>query len=106
MAEIKKVVCDRCGKEVADIYLESGWITLSGSLKRSWGTRNPSGSAQSDYLDKKSDFCSMECLIDELDHIRAERGGPIQSARSPTPVASRPDQPATAWDRLAEPEDP
>lgn len=78
MARVEKFRCDHCGKEVEDPYLENGWLKFDGAISRSWGIRRRGrdGDAQTDYIGKSSEFCSVKCLVAALDKIREEKRGP------------------------------
>jgi hypothetical protein len=89
--EVTKHRCDKCSKEVEDVYLTPGWIQFQGQVVRSWGTRTggKSGNAQTDFIDKNSEFCSIECFVAELDEIRRKRGGPPATPEPKKPAGSQ-----------------
>jgi hypothetical protein len=76
MATITKYRCDHCHKEVADTYLENGWLKFAGGISRSWGTRERAGNVSHDFIEKGCEFCSIACLVAHLDAIREKARGP------------------------------
>lgn len=84
MSTVTKYQCDHCGKEVADPYLEQGWLKISGSMTRSWGVRKNGrdGDGQADFL-KDIEFCGIECLVSAMDALRSQhRGPPLKKIQS------------------------
>lgn len=77
MSEISGRKCDGCGKTTLDRYEEKGWIEFASAMggiaiTRSAG-RAPDRQASTDYLPNVRDFCSLECLGNQLDAMATKR---------------------------------
>ena len=78
MGKITMTTCDHCGKRVENHFEARGWIQItSGCVKpvevsRATGVYK-GGSFQTDYLQRVSDFCGIECLVAALDAKASER---------------------------------
>jgi len=70
MGNVRKVVCDNCGKEVLNRYTEKGWISFEGSLSMSKGEKK-NNDWKTFYLENNQwDFCSWSCF---QSRVRKER---------------------------------
>jgi len=81
MGAVTMTQCDHCKKMVEKPYAERGWIQFNGgaadyaiAISRSHGIYGPS-SYRTDFLERISDFCSIECLVAALDAKRDEAPG-------------------------------
>jgi len=80
MGQVTMTACDHCKRKVENPNEHRGWITLGGTdhilekvyVKRSTGTFGQN-SFESDYVDRVTDFCSIECLVAALDKKARER---------------------------------
>jgi hypothetical protein len=81
--------------EVDDTYLVDGWIHVSGAISRSWGVRKRGreGDAQSDYLEKNPEFCSIECLVAAFDEKRRLLRGPSVATKVTQMIQADPFKP-------------
>lgn len=97
MATVTKYRCDFCKREEEDPHLVNGWITVQGSISRSWGVRarGREGDARADYLGGNPEFCSVECMVAALDAYRRMK-------RGPDPNSPRPDNPMIVSDPFKE----